>query len=281
ARQPYQEPPARHDLGRMDIACPSCGALHWAGEKLSSSSSTSPKFGICCDSGQVRLPPLQPPPPPIQALFTDDSPQAKDFRENIWKYNRAFAFTSLYVTEDHSVNRGRGEPVFRILGELYHRGAPLEPSPGRTPSYAQLYIYDPQAALDHRASLNAGLKRETLATLQAALNEHNPYVRIFRHAYEVMERRRQEGNPDVSVRLQVATPTSGAHARRRNLPTADEVAVVICDSNGEDPNPRDIVLYQRSGGLRFINDLHPSYSPLYYVVLFPRGEAGWHPDLRM
>ena len=34
ARQPYREPTARHDLGRMDIECPHCGALHWMMERL-------------------------------------------------------------------------------------------------------------------------------------------------------------------------------------------------------------------------------------------------------
>jgi hypothetical protein len=28
-----------------------------------------------------------------------------------------------------------------------------------------------------------------------------------------------------------------------------------------------------------ISDIHPAYAPLYYVLLFPRGENGWHPDL--
>jgi hypothetical protein len=34
-------------------------------------------------------------------------------------------------------------------------------------------------------------------------------------------------------------------------------------------NRRDIVLHSREGDLHVINDLHPAYAPLYYVLLFP------------
>ncbi|KJA13928.1 hypothetical protein HYPSUDRAFT_59633, partial [Hypholoma sublateritium FD-334 SS-4] len=32
ACKPYQEPPQRHDLGRMDVPCQKCKALHWMDE---------------------------------------------------------------------------------------------------------------------------------------------------------------------------------------------------------------------------------------------------------
>lgn len=283
ARRAYQEPAARHDLGRMDVECPECGALHWSDERLSTSTLQTPKFGICCDSGQVKLPLLPLPPPTLHHLLTANTDQAKDFRENIWKYNRAFAFTSMCAQEDHNVNRGRGPPVFRILGELYHRGGGLDAARGQHPTYAQLYIYDPQAALDRRRSMNEDLNPETLRSLQAMIIEKNVYVDLFRHAYEIMDDQRAEGVQDPSLRLRSVPVVQevAVHPRRGNLPTADEVAVIICDSNGEDPGPRDVVLHLRGGGLWRINDLHPSYSPLYYVLLFPHGEPGWCQDLRL
>lgn len=154
---------------------------------------------------------------------------------------------------------------------------PLRPAPGHLPSYAQLYIYDPQSALDTRCSLNSGLNSRTLALLQSMLIDSNPYVGIFRHAFEFMER---EGgnNGHITAHLR-ATP--GCHARRGNLPTADEVAVIICDTSGEEPKTKDIILHHCSGGLSIMNDLHPSYAPLYYVLLFPRGEPGWHSELEL
>ena len=111
----------------MDVACPYCGALHWIEERLTDSSKCSPRFGTCCLSGKVQLPPLEDVPQPLQQLLVSDSPDAVKFRDEIWKYNRAFAFTSLGVEEDHSVNRGRGPPVFCISGELHHRSGALAP----------------------------------------------------------------------------------------------------------------------------------------------------------
>jgi len=46
-------------------------------------------------------------------------------------------------------------------------------------------------------------------------------------------------------------------------------------------NHRDIALHLRGGGLQTISDLHPAYVPLYYVLLFPYSENGWHPALKL
>ncbi len=35
----------------------------------------------------------------------------------------------------------------------------------------------------------------------------------------------------------------------------------------------------QGSGLEHINDLNAAYQPLYYVLYFPRGEPGWHPDM--
>ena len=127
----------------MDVQCPDCGALHWLAEKYSSSSQRNPRFGTCCSEGRVHLPASEAPPEPLHTLLTSDDNDSKSFREDIWKYNRALAFTSLGVTEDHSINRGGGLPVFRICGELCHNSGALVPSGDKPPRYAQLYIYEP------------------------------------------------------------------------------------------------------------------------------------------
>ncbi len=38
---------------------------------------------------------------------------------------------------------------------------------------------------------------------------------------------------------------------------------------------RDIIVYMHGGGVRHISDQNPSYDPLHFVILFPRGEPGW------
>ena len=73
---------------------------------------------------------------------------------------------------------------------------------------------------------------------------------------------------------------AGADRRRENLPTSNEVAVIIPDEYG-DASFRDIVLAERRAPTdqpRYsrINPTHAAYMPLHYMLLFPRGNTGWH-----
>lgn len=273
-------------------------------EKKAKSSKTSPEFGsLCCGDGDIYLPLLHDPPQALKDLFDGDNAQADEFRKNIYAYNRAFAFTSMKVKQDHRVNyrgprreaaiengphdesdhedqeghcRGRRglPPVFRIQGELFHRGGAL--TQVEKPTYAQLYIYEPQAALEHRCNNNRRRNANTLSILQDVLLQHHQYAAIYMHAYEILQGYNPED--DVSIRLRM---TPGNDPRRYNLPTADEVAVILPQTgNPDETHPRDIVLHCRNGPLQTITDIHPAYVPLYYVLLFPYGENGWHPHLQ-
>ena len=70
---------------------------------------------------------------------------------------------------------------------------------------------------------------------------------------------------------------SGEHSRRYNRPLSDEVAVQMLNDT---TNNRDIVLHYRDGGLKHISELHRSYDPLQYPLLFPHGTDGWHANLK-
>ncbi|KAF5318680.1 hypothetical protein D9619_010670 [Psilocybe cf. subviscida] len=277
ARRPRTAPIVPHDLGRMDIECLSCHALHWDAERLSSSSKKNPRFGMCCSEGKVRLPMLEPPPEPLTTLLTANTPEAKHFREVNWKYNRALAFTSVGVKEDPTVNTGRGQPVFRISGELYHYSGALTPPEGQRAQFAQVYLYDPVESLDIRMANNVqhNLKRTLMEDLQHMLNSNHSYVPIYKHAYEILQN--QDPANDVQVRLRV---TPQMDRRRYNLPTANEVAVIL-PGHEVPTEPRDIILRFRDGALHRISDLHPAYVPLQYPLLFPRGENGWYPQMML
>jgi len=117
-------------------------------ERLTASLNRNPAFGTCCDQGQVCIPALHDPPEHLRRLFEDRTPEAVEFRKNIRQYNAALAFTLLGVKVDTKINDGRGPYVFHIHGGLNHRIGDLMPVEGQQPVYAQLYIYDPQVALD-------------------------------------------------------------------------------------------------------------------------------------
>ena len=69
----------RHCLGRMDVSCPNCLALHWMDEKLANSTLICPRFGTCCLQGKIQLPLLKTPPPQLQALYDGNNDQSKSF----------------------------------------------------------------------------------------------------------------------------------------------------------------------------------------------------------
>lgn len=78
------------------MVCGHCNALHWPLEKTSGTLA-NPGFGMCCNHGKVRLPPLQPTPPFLQQLLTANTPAAKHFRANIRVYNSMFQMASTGV----------------------------------------------------------------------------------------------------------------------------------------------------------------------------------------
>ena len=74
ARQPFNPNWPVHYMGKMDVPCPDCGALHWHCEKLPKSSQANPKFGMCCFSGKIKLPKLDNPPPELLNLLSGQDP---------------------------------------------------------------------------------------------------------------------------------------------------------------------------------------------------------------
>ncbi|KAI0311387.1 hypothetical protein OF83DRAFT_1177624 [Amylostereum chailletii] len=140
----------------------------WTEERTQGSAS-NPDFGMCCNHGRVDLPPLPDPPDEIRDLYTGTNEMARDFRQFIRQYNCALAFTSLGVEIDHSVNNGRGPYVFKIRGGLRHLSGPLSPPEGMPPSFSQLYVYDPEAALNQRMHHNRNLHQATMEVLQTTL----------------------------------------------------------------------------------------------------------------
>ena len=171
AQRPFSDAGQVHNLGHMDVACSGCGALHWMDEKLSSSSLTNPKFGMCCFSGKMDLPKLHDLPPELHELFTGTGDVAKKICKDICRYNNALAMTSVGCKTDNLVNWGAGPYVFKIHGRLTHRSGSLLPPPNGHLTYAQLYIYDLADALDYHMGHQANntLHHETMQTLQDML----------------------------------------------------------------------------------------------------------------
>ena len=263
----------------MNVVCPHCHALHWAAEKLTKSSAANPVFGTCCFQGKIKLPSLDPPPPELCDLYDGDDEIAKQFRTHIRNYNSALAMTSVGQDAGTRLNipqiPGRGPWVYKIKGACHHITGSLLPAEGRQPTYAQLYIYDPENALDVRMgnAANRDLNRETMQNLQDMLYRNHNSVALYKAAHE-----KAAEFDDCRILLRF---DSACDRRRYNLPgaAAREIAVIIPGSGDEVKDPRDIILQKRGGGLRRINEMSPLYQALHYVLLFPTGQLGWYPGI--
>lgn len=62
---------------------------------------------------------------------------------------------------------------------------------------------------------------------------------------------------------------------------ANEVGILIVGGTEDATTNRDVVIRLRGGQVQRIAETHRSYDPLEYVLLFPNGEDGWHPELKM
>jgi hypothetical protein len=282
ARQPFdKEKISVHDLGPMNVACPNCRAMHWMAERLSASSNTNPKFGLCCLSGKIKLPLLDQLPDGIRQLYVNNDELGKKFRKDVRQYNNALAMTS--VGEDagkrlrvmNNINTGHGPWVYKIQGALRHVMGSLLAPEGGVPRFAQLYVYDSQDALNYRVNANRNLDRRILITLQDEIHNHHRFVNLYKQAIELYEEMDQTANCRIALRYDPNTDR-----RTYNLPTTDtEVAVIIPGPSDRAYDIRDIIVFPRGGGLRRINELHPLYHSMHFVVLFPTGQLGWSPGI--
>ena len=108
----------------------------WTSESTSTDRKTGePTFTICCNHGQIRLPPINQPPALLEELL-----QSRWFRDTIRVYNSALAFTSVGMKMDYSVVHAPGPYTIRIQGQTHHRIGSLIPQQGCLPEYLQLYI---------------------------------------------------------------------------------------------------------------------------------------------
>ncbi|RPA90000.1 hypothetical protein L873DRAFT_1882191, partial [Choiromyces venosus 120613-1] len=262
-----------------------CRALHLLEEKLSCSSNRVPGFSGCCAVGKVELPLFPNPPELIWDLFTGDSRESTHFRQRIRSYNNVLSLTSLGTTETPYRQNDGGVYSFRIKGALYHNHGPLLPIDGERPKFAQIYVHDSRdldAQVSHRMNVfqDNSLDQTILSTLTQLLQQCNWLVQTYETAGETLR-----SNPQLPVTLQlkVLNPRD-KDPRTYNVPTADEIGILIVGSGDEEFDKRDIIIRARSGeneyqGLTRISEINHYYLALQYVLLLPQGALGWRIDI--
>ncbi|GBM30630.1 hypothetical protein AVEN_18321-1 [Araneus ventricosus] len=92
-----------------------------------------------------------------------------------------------------------------------------------------------------------------------------------------------EAGEDVPVVNMVFRCDRHLDQRRYNAPTANEIAMVFANSDGEPPFERNIRVYPLNPEnpqqpFININILSPNLDPMAYPIFFPYGEPGWQPN---
>ena len=229
----------------LTVICPHCYALHFDCEKLRSSLVNLPKFGMCCLQGQIQLPPFQPLTGILHNYLTGDDYSLREFHNNIWQYNAAFAMTSVGVKIDNSVTKQSGPYCFKIQGELHHLTGALLPHSDQTPMYAQIYILDTAKQFNVRRANNNNLDPVVIDNLQTMLLDNHSYIGHYCHAYELIREKPVEKQEEITIRLHVNLQQN---QRTHNLPTAEEIAVIIPEDRVHHAlDNRDVVLWARGG----------------------------------
>nr|KAJ0203081.1 hypothetical protein LSAT_V11C500297320 [Lactuca sativa] len=253
-------------------------------ESIKCKKNENQNYSLCCGYGKVELPALKNAPSTYAHLFTSGDSKSKHFMKNIRSYNSMFSFTSMGGKIDSSINRGNVPYIFRLSGQNYHSIGSLLPERGLKPKFSQLYIYDTDNEIANRRTCFGGenqrstsnssiLDNDIIQDLKLMLDSNNVLVQSYRMVRDCFHQ-----NPHVDIKLRLIGRRDH-DGRIYNLPSASEVAALIVGDIGDSIDNRDIVVQTSSGSLRRISELHPSYLPLQYPLLFPYGDDGYRVDI--
>jgi len=185
--------------------------------------------------------------------------------------------TLVGVKINNSVTRQSGPYCFKIQGELHHLTGALLPHGDHPPTYAQIYILDTAEQLNVRRFNNRNLDPVMIDNLQTMLLDSHPYIGHYCHAYELIREKLVEEQEEIPIRLHVNLQQD---QRTNNLPTAEEIAVIIPEEGVHYAiDNRDVVLRAKEGRLEQISQNSSSYAALQYVLLFSKGENRWYPRI--
>ncbi|CAG8814073.1 20798_t:CDS:2, partial [Dentiscutata erythropus] len=129
--------PLELDVGKIDIECRHCGALHFQGEQTGKDLD---QFIFCCYKGTVVLLSLLPFLDELKLLFLRNYPLSKPFHEHIRKYNGALAFAS--IVSNIEKPSGCGPYIYKISEQIYHFLGPAQPNANEVPTFGQLYFME-------------------------------------------------------------------------------------------------------------------------------------------
>ncbi|XP_022003507.2 uncharacterized protein LOC110900961 [Helianthus annuus] len=135
----------------------------------------------------------------------------------------------------------------KISGQNAHSMGSLLPKHGAQPKFSQLYIYDTENELANRELLFSD------SSSKALIRAKELDVKFIKFITNMLD------STNMLVKTYRMRDRDG---RTYNLPTCSEVAALIVDEPDLKIESRDIIVEMRSGDLKRISELHPSYLAL-------------------
>ncbi|XP_028764312.1 uncharacterized protein LOC114722451 [Neltuma alba] len=120
------------------------------------------------------------------------------------------------------------------------------------------------AAIRHHPD-KSGIDEAIAMDIKDCLDQHNALVKKYRMTSEIL---RQDNTAEVKIRL---LRESNNTSKNYELPTKSEVAALIVGDFDESYVNRDIIIEKKAGSLKRVHELHKSYLPLQYPLIFHYG----------
>ncbi|KAH1053373.1 hypothetical protein AAZX31_08G266500 [Glycine max] len=185
----------------------------------------------------------------------------------------------MWYDERISKDKNCGSPRFSLCCGDGKVELPLLQNP---PQYLQQLLFDDNTidSKNYQHNLRAynmiqysRIQGHIVSSLSHMLDEHNSHAKSFR-----MARDKLTDDEADNIKLQLIA-AQGKDGHVYNMPNVPEiVALIVGDFHPS--SKRDIIVETQNGELQRIHELHPSYLPLQYLLLFPYGEDGYRVDIR-
>ena len=201
---------------------------------------------FCCRHGAVFLPRLPEYPDHwVRAM----EPHRARWSQFIRRLNNLYSFTAIGVSSG-GFTPARG--AVAITGRVYHRI--LNPTEGE--HSWRWFLVDRSGRAQEAERL--ALPPEVVEATRILLEDENPFLKTVRSA--------------------MASTDAEAYTIFLDQPsTGGEIAAVVSAHNLAHVRGRRIIITRtdRRPMTEFVDIMSPSYEPLQYPLLFPRGDAGW------
>ena len=246
-------------VGLFSHTCTECGARLFYKETQM----------FCCSNGAFKVDRLEEPEQPLYELFQGNSNESKYFLNHIVEYNTCFQLTSMGIPKP--VHFEGLQRVFAVQGQIYHRIGSLLPVQNENEKFMQLYFIDnEEREVRARQNIVDGLHEHTIRKIQAALHDHNHFIRNF--VYHMQQNYALRELQEFNIVIQADKVPYGHHPGRYNAPVPNDIAAVVTDM---EHGSRDIVIQHRGAGLQHISTLNHAYDGLQYPLIYTKGESGY------